>query len=437
MLLLPDLSAPLLLGTLVLFSSILYAQTPTTAPQPMDPALIALLDKVAAEYGIATGHKATTFALTGTYEVSFVSPEGKSESVGKGVATEKFAGTDLARHVTEMGAFGKMEKGVHRDMAWEVDPHMGARVHTGVNAAAMRRYFGMLRGDDPRSLYREIKKTGSEKIDGREHAVLQMAPTEGKPDTWFVDADGTIARIDTALPAPESADAGFGLADLMPTTLTFANWQKVPGGRFPMLRTLRMGPATVTTTIDKAVVGIELEAAHFEPPAAVAKVATAPVEPAFGPDGKPIYQVIERQAQPVASIRIKVKANAIGDQLGILLPEVMAHLTATGARMAGAPFSRYHTFTDDEIDLEAGIPVQLPITEKGRVKNSELPAGRTVTCWHVGPYDKLGAAHAGLQAHLAEKKLKTRGGVWELYWTDPGMVPDPTKWKTQLFAPIE
>lgn len=195
------------------------------------------------------------------------------------------------------GSVGPAERPQHIRRAQRHEPTSGVR----------RRYFGMLRGDDPRSLYREIKKTGSEKIDGREHTVLQMVPTEGKPDTWLVDADGTIARIDTALPAPESADAGFGLADLMPTTLTFANWQKVPGGRFPMLRTLRMGPATVTTTIDKAVVGIELEAAQFEPPAAVAKVATAPVEPAFGPVGKPIYQVIEWQAQPVASIRIKVR----------------------------------------------------------------------------------------------------------------------------------
>ncbi|MFY9345751.1 MAG: GyrI-like domain-containing protein [Planctomycetota bacterium] len=431
-----DPCAPLLLGALVLFSSILRAQSPAPAkpaPPPPDPALTALLDKVAASHGIAPGVKTNTFGLTGTYSVAV---EGQAEPVG-GAFGEKFVGTDLARHVSDLGHMGTMESGVFRDLVWAVDPHMGAKVHTGGNAAASRRYFAMLRGDDPRTLYREIKKTGSEKIGGREHTVLEMIPAEGKPDTWVVDADGNVVRIDTALPAPESADAVFGLADLMPTTLTFANWQQVEGGRFPMLRTLRMGPATVTTTISKAIVGVEIEAEKFEPPAAVAKVTSAPSMPAFGPDGKPNYHVIDRQPQAVASIRIKVKASAISEQLGILLPEVMTHLNVIGARMAGAPFSRYHAFTGDEIDLEAGIPVQSPITEKGRVKNSELPGGKTVTCWHVGSYDKLGAAHAGLQAHLADKKLKARGGVWELYWTDPGMVPDPAKWKTQLFAPIE
>ena len=78
--------------------------------------------------------------------------------------------------------------------------------------------------------------------------------------------------------------------------------------------------------------------------------------------------------------------------------------------------------------------VELP---SGRVENSELPAGKAITCWHVGPYDQLSQAHEGLRAHLTAKKLTPRGGCWEIYWTDPGMVPDPKKWRTQLFAPIE
>jgi effector-binding domain-containing protein len=121
----------------------------------------------------------------------------------------------------------------------------------------------------------------------------------------------------------------------------------------------------------------------------------------------------------------------------VLLPEVMAHVTAARGKIAGPPFSRYHSWSETEIDLEAGIPVQQPVAAKGRVASSELPAGKAVTCWHVGPYDGLGAAHAGLQAHLAAQRLQARGGAWEVYWTDPGMVKDQAKWKTQLFAPIE
>jgi effector-binding domain-containing protein len=81
--------------------------------------------------------------------------------------------------------------------------------------------------------------------------------------------------------------------------------------------------------------------------------------------------------------------------------------------------------------------VQQRIDEKGRVKNSQLPAGKTISCWHIGPYDKLSVAHEGLQQRLVATQRKARGGPWEVYWTDPGMVPDASKWKTQLFAPVE
>ena len=42
-----------------------------------------------------------------------------------------------------------------------------------------------------------------------------------------------------------------------------------------------------------------------------------------------------------------------------------------------------------------------------------------------------------LRDHAAELKLTPRAGPWETCWTDPGMVPDPAKWKAQLFLPVE
>lgn len=432
--LIPDFLVPLTTSTL-LFVSVLGAQAPaTTSRKPTDPAVEALLAKVAANMGPPAGSKAAGIAIEGTYSVTF---KDAPEPVAKGACHELFAGANLARSTMEMGEFGAMERGIHKDTAWEVDPSMGAKVHRGVNAAATRRYFALLRGEDPRNTYQEFARTGTQVIEGRELTVLSMTAAEGKPDKWYVDADGTVARVDIALPTPESADATFGIPDLMDAELTFADWQKVDGGRFPMRRTLRMGPAQVSFVRNKITVGSEIDAAKFTPPAAVAKVVNQPTGPAFTPDGAPTYQIEDRKAQSVASIRVKIKPADISAQLAILIPEVWARTKAAGAEEAGPPFSRYHSVSDTEIDLEAGIPVKKPFEEKGRVKNSELPAGKVVTCWHIGPYEKLTGAHAGLQAHLAEKSLKTRGGVWEVYWTDPGMVPDKSKWRTQLFAPIQ
>ena len=432
--LIPDFLVPLTTGTL-LFVSVLGAQAPAqTSRKATDPAVDALLAKIAANMGVPARAKARSIAIEGTYTVTF---KDAPEPVAKGACRELFAGADLARSTMEMGDFGAMEKGIHKDTAWEVDPSMGAKVHRGVNAAATCRYFALLRCEDPRNVYQEFAKTGTQVVEGRELTVLSMTAAEGKPDKWYVDADGTVARVDIALPTPESADAAFGIPDAMDTELTFSDWQKVDGGRFPMRRALRMGPAKVSFVRSKITVDAAIDPERFTPPAAVAKVKNQPIAPAFTPEGAPTYQIVEREAQPVASIRVKIKPADVSAQLAILLPEVWARIKAAGAKEAGPPFSRYHSVSDTEIDLEAGIPVKKPFEEKGRVKNSELPAGKAVTCWHIGPYEKLVDAHAGLQAHLAEKKLKARGGCWEVYWTDPGMVPDQSKWRTQLFTPIE
>ena len=31
--------------------------------------------------------------------------------------------------------------------------------------------------------------------------------------------------------------------------------------------------------------------------------------------------------------------------------------------------------------------------------------------------------------------IETTGPLWEIYWTDPGIEPDPKKWRTQILVP--
>ena len=55
---------------------------------------------------------------------------------------------------------------------------------------------------------------------------------------------------------------------------------------------------------------------------------------------------------------------------------------------------------------------------------------------HTGPYDGLGEAHAAVEQFLAEEKLQKAGAPREIYVTDPGEVPDPKDWKTQVIWPV-
>jgi AraC family transcriptional regulator len=405
------------------------------AQDAIDPALAEVLRKIEAAQGQPTD-KPRSLAIEGTYSIVFQGAHGE-QPAAEGRFREYFVGNDLARHTSDMGEFGALERGIHRDLVWEVDPAMGAKVHRGANAAAARRFNGLLIAQSPRDVDATFELAGTERVDGCECTVLRVTPKQGKPDRWFVDAEGHVVRADIALPAPESADATFGMDDAIPARITFADWRPVGGAKLPFKRTLVMGPAKVSFVCAEIKADAKIDPAKFTPPDAVAKADRTPKQPAFDAEGKPTYQIEEKEAQPVASIRVKCKPEEISSQLAILLPEVMTHLNASGAKMAGAPFSRYHAWSEGEIDLEAGIPVQKPVVEKGRVKNSELPGGRAVTCWHVGPYHDLDKAHEALRGYLERMKLATRGGPWEVYWTDPGMVPDPAKWRTQLFAPVE
>lgn len=350
------------LGLLLLLTSVLPARSPQqpTNPNvpPQDPAVTAALDALARHRGPAPTGKDPTLRITGSYVVRF---EGMEGPVAKGRFSEVFAGRDRARHTTDMGPMGKMERGLLQDLAWEVDPQMGAMVRSGVQATQVRRWFALLRGDDPRTIYQRIEKQGTGKVGDAETTILRLRDAEGASDLYHIAADGALLRVDLQLPAPESADAAFGMPDMMDAQIAFGEWQKQGEGHVAATRTLRMGPATVAFTCDSYTTGTKVEDAEFAPPKAVLEKQASSVGPAFGPDGKPIHQIVDRKQQPVASIRVKCKSTEIAAQLAILLPEVMDHLTATGAKMAGPPFSRYHAWNGDEIDLEAGIPVQSAI----------------------------------------------------------------------------
>lgn len=372
--------------------------------------------------------------LEGTIEITFADVP-VAGTMLKGKFRELLAADGRSRHEGDYGEMGTMQRGVADGVVWEIDPTTGARVLEGDGAAAVRRYFALLRGASPRELYRSMARAGTSRLDGREHVALRMTPAAGKADTWHVDPEtGLVRRIDITLPAPEGIQFVWGMEPEVEIQLGLGDWKRVGGVLRPHRRELKMGAATFTFTCTRIDDGGKLDPARFVPPDAVLEAQSRPTAPAPGKDG---YQVDQRGVQLVASVRLKCNPDAIMATLTVVFPEIMQHLNATGARMTGAPFTRYHAFGETEIDLEAGFPVAEAIAEKGRVKNSKLPAGRTLTAWHIGPYEKLGAAHKALQAYAAAQKLAARGGAWEVYWSDPGMVPDPAKWRTQLFLPVE
>ncbi len=140
--------------------------------------------------------------------------------------------------------------------------------------------------------------------------------------------------------------------------------------------------------------------------------------------------------QPAVVIREKARGDALGPVMSELFPAVLAFVQAGPADPAGPPFCRYLSMGGPEWEFECGMTVTRPVEGRGRVEAVELPGGDAATTTHVGPYDTLGQSWDALGAWLAEQGKVGGGAPWELYLTDPGEVPDPAQWRTELVMPL-
>jgi len=149
-------------------------------------------------------------------------------------------------------------------------------------------------------------------------------------------------------------------------------------------------------------------------------------------------EVKELEAAKVLAIKATVKSDAVGAKLGELYPRLMDCLKESGIEMTGPPYSKYYSWDPEgETEMEAGIPVSGAVECEEDIEYIELPPCKVVTCMHTGPYEEIGPVYDAIQAYITEKGMTISGAVWEVYVTDPNSEPDPAKYKTQVYFPVE
>jgi len=149
------------------------------------------------------------------------------------------------------------------------------------------------------------------------------------------------------------------------------------------------------------------------------------------------FSIQQVEAQPMAGIRVDTTMDKLSEIMGPLYGEIMGALQPKGAAPSGMPFARYHGMGGNDVDVECGIPLTEPVESEGRVTAGELPAGKTATVTHVGPYDQLPTSWSALMDWVQAEGLKPNGAPWEVYATDPTQESDPAKWRTNIFMPVE
>ncbi len=148
--------------------------------------------------------------------------------------------------------------------------------------------------------------------------------------------------------------------------------------------------------------------------------------------------VKEIEAVKAMTVKATVPTGKISAKLGEFYPMIMSCILDNEIEMTGPPFARYHSWDPDgDTELEAGVPVDAEAECEGDVKFVEFPACKVVTVLHTGPYESLGPVYEAIQKYIDEKGLKINGAVWEVYLTDPNSEPDPNKYQTQVYFPVE
>jgi effector-binding domain-containing protein len=146
------------------------------------------------------------------------------------------------------------------------------------------------------------------------------------------------------------------------------------------------------------------------------------------------FTVSERAARPTAVVRGKIPMSELPAFFGRAFMAVDAALRARGRRATGEPFAYYPSMPGETIEVEAGFPVDQPVLPAGEVVPSGLPGGTVVSGTHIGPYDTLVNTYAALSKWAAGQGLRLSGPMWEVYLSDPQREPDPSTWRTDVFA---
>lgn len=136
------------------------------------------------------------------------------------------------------------------------------------------------------------------------------------------------------------------------------------------------------------------------------------------------------------------KQSGIGEKMEPMMAQVRDFITKNNLNMAGMPFTIYN-----EVDNANGTVIFstcVPVKEQ-----VITPEGSPVVCGFMEPVKAVKISLKGNYEHLAEaynagRKYIDKNGhqidperkMFEVYITDPGEVPNPADWLTEIYIPI-
>ncbi|MGH2464313.1 MAG: GyrI-like domain-containing protein [Candidatus Limnocylindrales bacterium] len=123
------------------------------------------------------------------------------------------------------------------------------------------------------------------------------------------------------------------------------------------------------------------------------------------------------QAELIAAVRSDVRLGEVGRAWKPALDQVWAFLHANPGIVRGHNLFLYHhpARREDPMSVDFGVQVVSEFEAAGNVRCVPTPAGEIARTVHVGPYDRIGAAHDAIHAWCAAHGRTIGGASWETY----------------------
>ena len=154
-------------------------------------------------------------------------------------------------------------------------------------------------------------------------------------------------------------------------------------------------------------------------------------------EGQSMMMEIELMPEmKVAYVPVETTPDQVTPMLAQSYGAIMEHIAAQEAESIMMPMAHYISMTEDQLVFEPTIAIDKEIEASEKVLFKTVPAQKMAVFYHYGNYTELGKGHDNAEAFLKKLGFEAGDKSVEIYETDPGLEPDPTKWLTKICFPL-
>lgn len=147
-------------------------------------------------------------------------------------------------------------------------------------------------------------------------------------------------------------------------------------------------------------------------------------------------EIVETPAADTAFIHVVIPRAQMGEVFGPAVQELLGVLQAQGVAPAGAVFAHHLAMSEENFDMEIGVPVSKPVTASGRVVPGSRPALKVARTTMNGNYENLPAAWGQFQEWVDAQGVSQAPDIWETYAVGPETSENPDDWRTTMERPL-